>query len=468
MAYEVVVPRLGLTMEEGRIVEWFKKTGESVEAGEPLFAVETDKVVLEVEAAVGGIVHPLPNLPDEPMPIGTPIGYILEPGEEVPQAQASVPASSTAEQPGPAGPAPTVVAESQSPDGTRKLSSPAARRRARELGIDWASVERPGGGPVLVAHVEAAAQARVEEPRIEVSPVARRMAENVGIDLAALAAQKPGRRILKADVEAAIRAAAEPPVAAPGAAPGAAQVPAVREAGAPAPAAVLGEEMAITQTRRIIAQRMAQGAQTTAPVTLTTEADATDLVTVREQFKAALGPRDMVVPTYTDLLAKLTGIALLEHPMLNASWQEDKILVSKEIHIAIAVDVEAGLVVPVIRDVPAKSIQQIAEESRGLAKKARDRQLGIDDLQGGTFTITNLGTYGIDAFTPIINLPQCAILGMGRIIEKPAVVNGTMMPRKLMALSLTFDHRVVDGGPAARFLNRVREYVEQPYQWLSR
>jgi pyruvate dehydrogenase E2 component (dihydrolipoamide acetyltransferase) len=457
MAYEVVVPRLGLTMEEGRIVEWFKGTGEQVEAGEPLFAVETDKVVLEVEAAVGGIVHPLPGLPDEPMPIGTPIGYILEPGEEVPQAtkqEAVAP-----EEPAPEVGAPAIISP-KSQDGARKFSSPAARRRARELGIDWASLERPGGGPVLVAHVEAAAQARAEEPRIEASPVARRVAESAGIDLGALAAQKPGQKILKADVEAAIRAAAGTPVAV--------QAPAVGEAGAPTPAAVPGEEIAITQTRRIIAQRMAEGAQTTAPVTLTTEADATDLVTVREQFKAALGPRDMVVPTYTDLLVKLASIALSEHLMLNASWQEDRIVVSEGIHIAIAVDVETGLVVPVVRDVPTKSIQQIAEESRGLAQKARDRRLEIDDLQGGTFTITNLGTYGIDAFTPIINLPQCAILGVGRIIEKPAVVNGTMVPRKLMALSLTFDHRVVDGGPAARFLKRVREYVEQPYQWLSR
>ena len=226
--------------------------------------------------------------------------------------------------------------------------------------------------------------------------------------------------------------------------------------------------MPITQTRRIIAQRMAEGSQTTAPVTLTTEADATDLVAVREQFKAALGSRDMVVPTYTDLIIKLTSIALSEHPLLNASWQEDGILVPDGVHIAMAVDVESGLVVPVIRDVPAKSIQQIAEESRSLAQRARSRQLGVDDLQGGTFTITNLGNYGIDAFSPIINLPQCAILGVGRIIEKPAVVDGQVVPRKMMALSLTFDHRVVDGGPAARFLNTVREYVEQPYQWLSR
>jgi pyruvate dehydrogenase E2 component (dihydrolipoamide acetyltransferase) len=454
MAYEVVVPRLGLTMEEGRIVEWFKKTGESVEAGEPLFAVETDKVVLEVEAAVGGIVHPLPDLPDEPMPIGTPIGYILDPGEELPQAQAVAGAVAVTEQPVLAESSPQLATGLLGQEGARRFSSPAARRRARELGIDWNTVERADDAPILVAHVEAAAQARAEAPRIEASPVARRLAENAGIDLAELAAQKPGHKILKEDVEAAIDAMSQAPV--------------VERIEAPTPALVPGEVMSITQTRRIIAQRMSEGAQTTAPVTLTTEADATDLVTVREQFKAALGPRDMAVPTYTDLLVKLTSIALSEHPMLNASWQEDGIVVAEGIHIAIAVDVESGLVVPVIREVPSKSIQQITQESRALVQKARDRQLGVDDLQGGTFTITNLGTYGIDAFTPIINLPQCAILGVGRIIEKPAVVDGTMMPRKLMALSLTFDHRVVDGGPAARFLNMVREYVEQPYQWLSR
>ena len=226
--------------------------------------------------------------------------------------------------------------------------------------------------------------------------------------------------------------------------------------------------MPVTPIRRIIAQRMLEGSQATAPVTLTTEADATDLVAVREQFKAALGPRKLAIPTYTDLLIKLTSIALSEHPLLNAIWQEDEIIVPDSIHIAVAVDVEEGLIVPVIRDVPAKSIQQIAEESRKLAQEARSRKLSVDDLQGGTFTITNLGTYGIDAFTPIINLPQCAILGVGRIIEKPAMFEGEMAPRQMLALSLTFDHRVVDGGPAARFLNTVREYVEQPYLWLSR
>lgn len=453
MAYEVVVPRLGLTMEEGRIVEWFKEPGETVEAGEPLFAVETDKVVLEVEAAVSGVVHPLSGLPDEPLPIGRVIGYILAPGEEPPDSLASeeetTPTVRLSASTGREG-----VTVTQSDGHYRKLSSPAARRRAEELGVNWRTIERPGGGPILVAHVESAARVQSQPPRIEASPVARRLAESAGVDLAELASQKPGEKILRADVEAAMRAPAESEVG--------------RQVETPVTGTVPGEIVPVTQIRRLIAERMAAGSQTTAPVTLTTEADATELVAVREQFKAALSPRNMVVPTYTDLIIKLTSIALTEHPMLNASWQDRGILVPDAVHIAMAVDVESGLVVPVIRDVPSKSIQQIAEESRSLAEKARGRQLSMDDLQGGTFTVTNLGNYGIDAFSPIINLPQCAILGIGRIIDKPAVVDGQVKPRKLLSLSLTFDHRIVDGGPAARFLNLVREYVEQPYQWLSR
>jgi pyruvate dehydrogenase E2 component (dihydrolipoamide acetyltransferase) len=453
MAYEIVVPRLGLTMEEGRIVEWFKEPGESVEAGEPLFAVETDKVVSEMEAPVSGVVFPLTDLSSEPMPIGTVIGYILAPGEKPPSSAerepptpASAPAMETE-------PIPPVETSLELGTQDRRLSSPAARRRAEELGIDWRTVERPGGGPILVAHVEATAAAITQPLRVKASPVAKRLAESASVDLAELAAQKPGQKIRRADVEAAI--AARESVEVP---------PVTPTASGP----VIGAALPITQIRRIIAQRMLEGSQSTAPVTLTTEADATELVAVREQFKSALGSRDMVVPSYTDLLIKLTSTALSEHPMLNAVWQEDQIIMPDSIHIAMAVDVKEGLIVPVIRDVPTKSIQQVAEESRTLAQEARNRRLGVDDLQGGTFTITNLGTYGIDAFTPIINLPQCAILGVGRIIEKPAMFEGEIAPRQMMALSLTFDHRVVDGGPAARFLNTVREYVEQPYLWLSR
>ena len=216
--------------------------------------------------------------------------------------------------------------------------------------------------------------------------------------------------------------------------------------------------------RELIANRLWQSQNETAAVTLTTEADATGLVDLRAGFKASQGTD---APTYNHMIAKLTALALGEHPALNASWQNGAPHQYESVHLGLAVDTEGGLLVPVIRDADSKSLAQIATEARALALKARRHTLGPDALQDGTFTISNLGMYGIDAFTPIINLPQAAILGLGRIVEKPAVFQGQVVPRALMALSLTFDHRILDGGPAARFLDRVRTFIEQPDLWLE-
>ena len=217
--------------------------------------------------------------------------------------------------------------------------------------------------------------------------------------------------------------------------------------------------------RELIANRLWQSQNETAAVTLTTEADATGLVDLRAGFKASQGTD---APTYSHMIAKLTALALGEHPALNASWQNGAPHQYESVHLGLAVDTEGGLLVPVIRDADSKSLAQIATEARALALKARRHTLGPDALQGGTFTISNLGMYGIDAFTPIINLPQAAILGLGRIVEKPAVFQGQVVPRALMALSLTFDHRILDGGPAARFLDRVRTFIEQPDLWWKK
>ncbi len=217
--------------------------------------------------------------------------------------------------------------------------------------------------------------------------------------------------------------------------------------------------------RELIANRLWQSQNETAAVTLTTEADATGLVDLRAGFKASQGTD---APTYNHMIAKLTALALGEHPALNASWQNGAPHQYESVHLGLAVDTEGGLLVPVIRDADSKSLAQIATEARALALKARRHTLGPDALQGGTFTISNLGMYGIDAFTPIINLPQAAILGLGRIVEKPAVFQGQVVPRALMALSLTFDHRILDGGPAARFLDRVRTFIEQPDLWRKK
>ena len=221
--------------------------------------------------------------------------------------------------------------------------------------------------------------------------------------------------------------------------------------------------MPLKGVRKIVSEGMAISVHTTARVTLFREVKVAEFVKLRERFKG----RGTNV-SYNDILVRICAIALREHPEANARLGEGEIQQLDRVNIGLAVDTHRGLLVPVIHNADRLSLTRISAESARLVDAARTGHSVPDDLSGGTFTITNLGTYGIDAFSPIINLPQCAILGIGRIIEKPAVFDSQVVPRRMMALSLTFDHRVVDGGPAARFLNTIRQYVEQPYQWLTR
>ncbi|MCE9528907.1 MAG: 2-oxo acid dehydrogenase subunit E2, partial [Planctomycetales bacterium] len=237
----------------------------------------------------------------------------------------------------------------------------------------------------------------------------------------------------------------------------------VRAAATRPSASASGTRIPVSSRRRTIAARMTASSQQTAPVTLTTRADATNLVNLRGQFKAAGGE---VVPSYTDILAKLTAAVLQQHPQMAARWDGEHLTIPDGTHIGIAVDAEDGLIVPVLRDVPSLSLMQLAARSRELIESARTKKFKVDDLQGGVFTITNLGAYGIDAFTPIINLPETAILGVGCIRREPAVVDNQIVPRDQVTLSLTFDHRIVDGAPAARFLQAIRLAVENPSAWL--
>jgi len=264
-----------------------------------------------------------------------------------------------------------------------------------------------------------------------ISPRARRVARELGVDWTGLRGTGRTGRIRERDIRAA----------------------------APANPSVAG----ITPMRKTIAERMLASHRETAPVTLTTTADATNLVNLRNQFKATTQD----VPTFSDFLAKLCAIALRQHPALNSRWNGREIVVSQSVHVGIAVDTEAGLLVPVIRDVASLSIKQIAAQTRDLAERARQRRLTAEQMQGGTFTITNLGAYGIDAFTPIINHPECAILGMGRIQKQPVVIADQIVVREQISLSLTFDHRIVDGAPAARFLQSLTQLIENPGPWLT-
>jgi pyruvate dehydrogenase E2 component (dihydrolipoamide acetyltransferase) len=462
MAIEIVMPRLGWTMEEGMLAEWLKQDGDPVEVGDIIFTVESDKALNEVEALDSGILRIPPDSAPigTVMPVGTVLAYLVSPGELAPFEMQPETSSQPKNLMAKVELQPTTVAQTQqaTTDSTthrrRRKSgptiSPRARRVALELGLDWTRLTGSGRtGRIVERDVRAAIQ-QPTTVEIRVSPVARRVAEELGVNLDELAAQVPGKRIERTDVEAAAASATTPtPVTQP--------VPATDQV------------IPLSHVRRIIATRMTTSVRTTAPVTLTTEADATELVRLRRQLKDDPTASSQPVPTYNDLLSKMVAQALIEHPALNARLEGEQLVISGSVHIGLAVDTERGLLVPVLRDVQSKSLRQITQESAVLIEQARAGQLSADELGGGTFTISNLGIYDIDTFTPIINLPECAILGVGRIVPKQVVVDASaerVAIRQMVFLSLTFDHRLVDGAPTARFLQRIKQFIEQPYLWL--
>jgi pyruvate dehydrogenase E2 component (dihydrolipoamide acetyltransferase) len=436
------MPRLGWTMEVGRVVEWLKQDGEAVEAGEFIFSVESDKAVTEVEALDSGVLRipPDPQIGVE-LPVGAVLAYIAQAGEAVEFGASPTPAAAPVEAASAAVEAP--VAASNGSNGAPAIS-PRAKRAAIKLGVDWTTLVGSGStGRIRERDVLAASAAQPAPAPVRATPAVRRLAEEAGLDLGQIQPSRPGGRVTRADLRLA-----------------ATRQPESEQVGAP-----------LSSVRRLIGQRMSESAHTVAPVTLTTAADATDLVKVRELLRTELTKSGEAVPSFTDLLARISALALLEHPEVNASLVNDTLVTHEAVHIGIAVDAPRGLLAPVIRDAHLKSVVMIAAESAPLIAAARAGTANADDLRGSTFTISNLGMFEIDAFTPIINLPEAAILGVGRIVAKPVVIDEeaeTIAVRKMMALSLTFDHRIVDGAPAARFLQRIKGMIESPYAALMR
>ena len=453
MATEIIMPKLGLTMSEGSVVRWIKKDGETVKKGELLFEVQTDKVVLEVESPADGIVKILTG-EGVVVPVTTIIAWVLGAGEAVPGGAAAGPAAPTPQAAAAAAPAPAAeagpAAEAAELTGGRVAASPAAKRVARELGVDIASVKGTGpGGRIVEKDVREAAESR----RVKITPVARRMAEEAGLDLSKIAGTGPEGRVTKEDVERELAKAAAP-------------APAPALAPAPAPRPVVpaeAESLPISGVRQVIFDRMGASSRTVARVTEFTEVDATSLVDVRTRLKAELQKTENVSVGYNDLLIMIVAKALKEHRLLNSAIVEGQIKLLPQVNIGLAVDTERGLLVPVIRNADTLSLLGIIRDLRALIERAMNGKSLPDDLSGGTFTITNLGMYDVDGFTPIVNQPESAILGVGRIVAKPAVYEGQIVPRQMMTLSLSFDHRSIDGAPAARFLQRVKQLIENPY-----
>ena len=465
MAVEVLLPKLGLTMETGLIEEWLVPPGTPVKPGDLLLRLATDKVDVEVEAEAAGLFHPAVASGVE-LPPGALIGWLLEAGEEVPSGAAALEAP----------PPPHIPAETQTPvvgePGAltrtgRLFASPNARRVARERGVDVAALNGTGpGGRIVTADVLDAAAAAPggpgPAPKV-VSPLVRRDAAAAGVDLGTVMPTGPGGKVLRSDVLAAAKQA--PPAAA--AAKLAPPAAAAAKLASAAPAAAAAQVIPLTGMRGVIASRMHASLQEMAQLTLGTEAVMDAAVALRAQLKEQWQQAGISVPTITDLIVRAAALALRQHPRLNASVHDNAIHVHQEINVGLAVALEDGLMVPVVKRADQLPVSAIAAESRRLAQGARTGRLALTDLEGGTFTVSTLGSYGIDFFTPVITPGQVAILGVGRLRDSVRWEGATPVRIQVLTLSITFDHRAVDGAPAADYLRSVVSRLANPLSLLA-
>jgi len=392
----IIMPRLDIDMEKGSVVEWRKREGEPVQAGEVVAVIMSEKVTYEVESPASGVLARILVEPEVEVPIGTPIAILAEEGDRPEDVEAAV----------------------------------REARRALEAALRAPSAPAVAAAPEVPARAAPAPEAKPGVPeRIRITPAARRLAEQYGLDITKIRGTGPGGRITKQDVLRALEELRAKPAC---------------------------REVRLTGIRRLTAEKMARAWE--APhASLTVEVD----MTRAEELKASLEAEEGIKLPYDAIFVKAVALALREHPELNATFEGGVVRVHETINVCVAVDTPQGLVTPVVKEADKKPLAQVGREIRELARKAREGRLSMEDVRGGTFTITNLGVFGIDAFTPIVNHPQVAILAFGRVAERPMVVDGRLEVRKTAWLTLSFDHRAVDGGPAARFLMAVKEHVER-------
>ncbi len=446
MPSEIYLVKAGMTMTEGTVAEWYIADGDVVHIGEILYSMETEKITMDVDAEADGIVKHLvaTGIVCDP---GQVIGYVYSAGEEIPD-ELPVPAhlgdvagsetapeevSSNRQQMAPASDA-----------SVRILASPIARRQARELGIDLAGIRGTGPrGRITEADVQQAGeeQKTASAGQAAASPKVRRKARELDIDLHHVTGTGPRGRITVEDVEAA--------------ALGRTQQKQTASVSKP-----------LTSMRRTIAKRMFESLRSTAQLTMDMEVAMDEAVQLRDSLISEW-QEDGVRPTYTDLVIRSVAKALQTNPIMNSELRETEILLHEEIHVGIAVALDDGLVVPVIQNADQLDLLNLVRESSRLADAAKNGTLGMDDMSGGTFTVSAMGMFGVDSFTPILNQPQVGILGINRLYDGVGWEGDKPVRRKLMRLSLTWDHRALDGAPAARFLNTVCDLLEAPQQLIS-
>ena len=446
MATKVVMEALSPTMEEGRLVKWLKNEGDQIKNGETLAEVETDKAIMELVARGEGVLRKRLLPENEAAPVGQLIAVIAAPDENIDALIAGAGGGA----PAAAEPAPAdVVGKANETAGASSVP-----RKAGESQGEASTPPQEKVAPTPPAASQPAAQpARSGQPsggnggRTRSSPLARRMASESGLDLQAVQGSGPGGRIIKRDVEAAVASG----VGGPGSGP---RQPAPR-----GDSAADFRDVALTQIRKTIARRLSESIGPIPTFYLTAELDMERVAEMRTAM-AAMGDEFKV--SFNDIVLKAVATALEQHPEVNAHWLGDKIRYFNRVHLGMAVAIEDGLITPVIFDADRKRMSEISRESRELAKRARERKLKPDEYTGSTFSVSNLGMFGIDQFTAIINPPEVGILAVGALEEKPVVVDGALVPRRRMRVTMSCDHRVVDGALGAKFLQTLRRLIENP------
>lgn len=424
MAKNVVMPALGMAQETGTLLQWRKAPGDSITQGEPLMEIETDKATVEVEAPASGILANVTAQPGDVIPVGQTIAVILAAGENVPNA-AAMPAAVNA--------------------------TPLARRVAAEHHLDLAQV-KPQGGKVqkedVLAYLATQGKPAVNL-RVLASPKARRLAQERGLELKTIRGSGPEGAVLASDVLSIVQTAPQSVIEGDG------------KVGA-LPAAV-PEVMPMSRLWRVMVERLSQAWTTIPHFYLLREVNASRLIAWLNEARGRAAEKI----TYTDLLVKLTAQALRQHPRVNAWWRDDTILLNPEVNIGLAVAIDDGLVVPVVRQADTLGLGQIAARRIELIAKAQAGKLSPDDISNGTFTISNLGMYGVDAFNAIVNPPQVAILAVSRIADRIVPLNGLPAVQPMMNLNLSCDHRAVDGARGAQFLQTLADLIEDPMRLLD-
>jgi pyruvate dehydrogenase E2 component (dihydrolipoamide acetyltransferase) len=408
MAAEVVMPKLGMAMKEGIVSMWHKKAGDSVSRGEIIASINSEKIEMDIEAPADGALLEITVPEDQGVPPGTVICYIGKPNETI-QIQ-------------------------------------------KEQVVSQAEKEAASGVAVQEAPLKTENNAKKRE--LKASPVARKMAQAARLHLEDIQGTGPQGRITKEDVEQAIAAQSalqtnkkEQPISSYGQSEGA-------------------EKMPITGMRKVIAERMHASLQNSAQLTIHMKADVTDLKALQKQMSQAAQKLHDVKLTLTDFIARAVTLSLQKHKKMNSTYVQNEVHMYEHVHLGIAVALEKGLVVPVIKHAENCSVVTLSQSIKSIAERARKGEMGSEEMQGSTFTITNLGAYGVEHFTPILNAPETGILGVGAVKDVPVFKGEELQRRSILPLSLTFDHRILDGAPAADFLQSVKQYLEEPFTML--